>query len=198
MELEELKQSWDQTKIKKLKNTDIMELIQHQSNGPLAALKSAFIRQMRIMAIIPLMLLATNLNNITGVLTSIMFWSYVAFCIAWIISFYRNYLLVARMQRMDETVKGNIETQINIIERRLQQNLIYVRIAMIFFIVLAEVVPYIQYYRSLDLWHSIHPVIRFSVYAALLIIQYYASRRVSQHKFGNHLARLKEMVSDMQ
>ena len=163
MELEELKQSWDQTKIKKLKNTDIMELIQHESNGPLASLKRAFIRQIRIMAIIPLMLVATNLNNITGVLTSIMFWCYVAFCIAWIISFYRNYLLVANMQRMDETIKGNIETQINIIEKRLQQNLIHVRIAMIFFIVLAEVVPYLQYYRSLYLWHSIHPVARFSV-----------------------------------
>jgi hypothetical protein len=39
MELDDLKNSWKKTELKTNKNVDIMELIQHKSYGPVAALK---------------------------------------------------------------------------------------------------------------------------------------------------------------
>ena len=90
MELDDLKQTWKQTPIHKPVNTDIMELIQHKSYGPVNALKKEFLKQIRLMIILPILIFATNLNDIQKVLTSIMFWSYIAFCIG-IISLQAGY-----------------------------------------------------------------------------------------------------------
>src|SRR5258705_3896421 len=105
MELEDLKKTWKQTEISTNKNIDIMELIHNKNYGPLAALKRAFLKEIRMMAIIPLILLLTNLDNIGGVLRSVMFWSYVAFCIGVVAFASYNYRLVAKMEGMDGMVK---------------------------------------------------------------------------------------------
>jgi len=196
MELEELKQTWKQSEISTNKNLDIMELIHNKNYGPLAALKRAFLKEIRMMAIIPLILLLTNLNDIGGVLRSVMFWSYVAFCIGVVLFASYNYRIVGRMEEMDGVVKSNLEQQIHLLEKRLKWNIVGIRIAMLYFIILTEVIPYFQHYRSLELWHSISPVARFSTYAILLILQYFISRKVLQRKFGEHLAYLKELVKE--
>jgi hypothetical protein len=50
----------------------------------------------------------------------------------------------------------------------------------------------------LNTWHSLSPFIRFGAYAALFLFQYFVSRMVSQQKFGQHIAHLKELVKQMQ
>jgi hypothetical protein len=81
MELDDLKQTWKQTPVQKATNTNIMELIQHKSYGPVGALKREFRKQIMVMAILPVALFLTNMNDISKVLNSVMFWSYVAFCL---------------------------------------------------------------------------------------------------------------------
>ena len=198
MELEDLKQTWKQSEIKPAKNIDIMELIQNKNYGPLAAMKRTFLKEIRMMTIIPLVLLLTNLDNVGGVLRSVMFWSYVTFCIGVVVFAFRNYRILGRMDGMDGMVKSNLEQQIHLLEKRLKWNLVGIRIAMLYFIVLTEVMPYFQHYRSLELWHSVHPAIRFSTYAVLLVLQYFISRKMLQRKFGGHLAYLKELMKEMQ
>ena len=198
MELDDLKESWKQTNIKKITNTNIMELIQHKSYGPVSALKRAFAKQIKLMIIIPLILFLTNIDDVGKVLTSVMFWSYVAFCMGVIFFSYYNYLLVEKMEDMDGLVKSRLEQQVNILETRLKGNIIGVRIALLFFILLTEIVPYFQHYRMLDKWHSLDPIVRFSTYAFLLILQYLLSRRISQIKYGKHLTYLKELVKEME
>jgi hypothetical protein len=85
-----------------------------------------------------------------------------------------------------------------LLETRLRQNLIGIRVALLFFIVLTEVLPYFQHFRMLNTWHSLSPFIRFGAYAALFLFQYFVSRTVSQRKFGQHIAHLKELVKQMQ
>ena len=198
MELDELKQTWKQTPIQKTINTDIMELIQHKSYGPLAAIKRSFRKDMMIMMIMPFILILTNLNDLNTVFSSIMFWSYVVFC-AGIIGFvYYNYQLVRKMEGMDGMVKSNLRQQLDILETRLRWNIIGLRIAMIYFILLTEIVPYFQHYRMLDLWHSFPSIARYGTYAGLLILQYYVSRQVCNRKYGQHIEYLKKLVNDMQ
>jgi hypothetical protein len=198
MELDDLKQTWKQNPVNKIKNTDIMELIQHKSYGPVEALKREFKKQIMVFTIIVFVQVLVNLDNVPGLLQSILFWSYVVFCAGVIVFSYQNFLIARKMEIMDGNLKQNIETQINILERRMERKIIALRLAMVFFIVLVEVLPYFQHYRSLNLWHSASPYIRFSAYAFLLILQYFMSRRVTQKKIGDHINYLKNLIKEME
>ncbi len=199
MELDDLKETWKQSnKNQKLKNTDFMELVHHKSYGPVSQLKKGFLKQIRLMIIVPLLIFATNLDDVQKVLTSVLFWSYIAFCAGLVIYSWRNYVLVRKMEIKDNMVKSNLEQQVSALETRLRWQINGVRIAFIFFMVLTEVLPYFQHYRMLDKWHSLSPFIRFSVYAALLLLQYFAARAVLQRKFGQHIDYLKGLVKEME
>ena len=199
MELDDLKQAWKQQKtIITSKNTDIMDLIQHKTYGPVAALKKAFNKQMRLMAILPLLILVTNLDDVQKVLTNILFLSYIAFCAGIVVYSWFNYRLVKQMEGMDKMVKPHLSQQIDMLETRISRQIIGIRIVAVYFIVLLEVLPYIQHIRMLDKWHSLSPFIRFAVYAMFLALQYFTSRSVLNRKFGRHLTYLKSLVMEMQ
>jgi hypothetical protein len=197
MELDDLKQTWNQNPVKKIKNTDIMELIQHKSYGPLAALKREYKKQILLMSIVPILMFATGLDDINGILKSVLFWSYVVFCLCVAVYSYFNYRIVSKMEIMDGRVRSNLEQQIGLLETRMRWNMIGVRIVALFFILLLEVLPYFQHYRMLDKWHALNPFIRFGSYAAFFIIQYFTSRVVCKRRFGAHIEYLKELVSEM-
>lgn len=198
MDLDDLKKTWQQASPGKIKHTDIMELIHHKSYGPIAALKASFRKQMRVMILLPVFLLLVNIKNWETALTSVLFWSYAAFCLGVVVYSYFSYRVVRSMEGMDGMVKANLQQQISLLETRLQRNRIGVRIVLLYFIVLLEVLPFFQHYRMLDKWHALSPLIRFGSYLALLVFQYFASRRVCRIRFGEHLAYLKNLVAQMQ
>ncbi|HKB44152.1 MAG TPA: hypothetical protein VKC90_07175 [Chitinophagaceae bacterium] len=197
MELDDLKQTWKETTIKKNKNTDIMDLMKHKSYGPIAALKREFRKQIAVMALLPLFLLFTTVDDMSRIFTNVLFWSYVAFCLGMVVFAAVNYRIVEKMGTMDGMVKSNLEQQIDLLETRLKWKLIGLRIMLLFFIVLVEVVPWFQHYRMLDKWHSLSPLIRFGAYAAFLVLQYFLSRIVSERKFGGHIKYLKALINEM-
>jgi hypothetical protein len=198
MELDDLKQTWKQPGTNKNLNTNIMNLIQHKTYGPIAALKKEFRKQIIVLSLLPLFLIFTNLDDISKPLTSILFWAYVLFCAGAISFAFFNYRIANQMSVMDGKVKSNLEKQVNVLQTRIQWKIIGLRIAMLFFIILTEVVPYIQHYRMLDKWHSLSPIIRFSVYAALLLFQYFVGRKIIYRKFGSHIGYLKELIQEME
>jgi hypothetical protein len=199
MELDDLKQTWKQADSKqKPINKNIMELIQQKSYGPIAALKRSYQKQILVMFIIPFLLLLTNIDNITAALTSVMYWSYVSFCIGVITFAWFNYRIVDKMQSMDGVVKSTLEQQIQLLETRLKWKIIGLRIVLLVFIALTEILPYFQHYRMLNMWHSLPAITRFGCYAALLILQYFMSPFVLHKKFGRHLTYLKQLVKEMQ
>jgi len=197
MELDDLKQPWKEIPINKNKNKEIMEIIHLKSYGPLAALKREFRKQMVVMLVLPALLLLTNANDIGHALASVLFWSYVLFCIGVVVFAYRNYQIVRKMEGMDKAVRSNLEQQITILETRLRWKIIGLRVALLFFIALTEVLPYFQHYRMLDKWHALAPWMRYGAYAGLLILQYFTSRAIIYRKFGTHLAYLKKLVQEM-
>jgi hypothetical protein len=197
MELDDLKQHWQQTLEPATTKMDIMKMIQHKSYGPVAALKKEFRKQMVMMALLPLFLLITAADDPTKALTSVLFWSYVVFCIGVVAFAYRNYRIADKMQDMNGAVRANLEQQITLLEKRLQWKIVGVRVALLFFILLLEVTPYFQHYRMLDKWHALAPAVRFGAYGALLLFQYFTNRVLLKRKFGNHLSYLKELVAEM-
>lgn len=197
MELEDLKQTWEKTIIKKNKNTDIMDIMKHKSYGPIAALKREFRKQIIVMALLPLFLLITTIDDISKIYTNVLFWSYVAFCSGMIIFASMNYRIVEKMGRMDGKVLSNLEQQIDLLETRLRWKLIGLRVILLFFIALVEIVPHFQHYRMLDKWNSLSPLIRLGTYAAFLVLQYFLSKMVSERKFGGHINYLKSLMKEM-
>ena len=199
MDLDKLKNQWQQDdKLVNPKSTDIMELIQNESNGPVAKLKRSFKRQIVAMISVSILIIATNLQHIEKTFSSVLFWFYIVFCIG-VVAFARmNYSVVQKMEGMTGDVKSNLEKQISILESRLRQNLIGIRIALLFFIVLTEVLPYFQYFKMLQTWHSLSPFVRYGAYAALFLFQFFVSKAVSRRKFGRHITHLKELMKQME
>jgi hypothetical protein len=199
MELDDLKNTWKQADEKQqTKNENIMELIQQKSYGPIAALKQAFRKQIIVIVCMATCIFLTNVDDVSKVLTNVMFWSYMAFCAGICVFVYFNYVLVKRMEVMDRMVKSNLEQQVEILETRMKRLIVGQRLVMLYFILLCEVLPYFQHIRMLDKWHSLAPITRFASYAAFLVLQYFVSRRVLHAKFGRHIDYLKELVKQMQ
>jgi hypothetical protein len=199
MELDELKQQWKHADANQTsQNKNIMEMIQHSSNGPVAALKTSYKRQIGLMALMPIVLILTNFANIETTLSSVLFWTYTAFCFAVVIFAGYNYKVVKQMEDSGVMVKPHLERMIRFLETSMQRNVTGVRIAMLFFIVLTEVLPYIQHFRMLDAWHGLSPLIRYGTYALLVLLQYFSVKRMSYIKFGQHIERLKGLVRQME
>ena len=198
MELDDLKQSWQKTNKVESHDSDIIRLIQNKNYGPVAALKKAFKKQIKLMIIVPFIIFFTNIDRVDRVLTSIMFWSYIAFCIGLITFSWFNYQMVKRMESMDGMVKANLEQQIATLQSRLKWKITGVRIALLYFILLAEVMPYFQHYSMLDKWHSLSLAVRLAAYIGFLLLQYFISTVVSHRKYGKHLLYLKQLANEMQ
>jgi hypothetical protein len=198
MELDDLKQAWNQSNSKQTKNKDIMEMIQQPDYGPVAALKKAFRKQIALVITLMAFVIITTVKDTVGLSVNVMFWAYIAFCFGLIIFYYFNYRIVKQMEVMDTDIRSNLEKQITILETRLRWKRIGLRVTLLFFIALAEILPYYQHYRMLDKWHALATGLRIGAYVLFLILQYFANKRVMQLKFGNHLAHLKKLVKDME
>lgn len=198
MELDDLKQTWKQAdKKQKIPSGDITELIQNKSFGPFAALKKRFRKQI-VLVIFTAALLINNLSRNHQIFTDVLFWSYIAFCIALCLFFYLNYRLVSKMLCMDGMIKFNLERQVAILEKRLKMQLVGIRIIAVLFIVLSEVLPYLDNEPMLEKWHSLPPLLRLLVYVTLLVSQYFISKAVSQRRYGQHLSYIKNLLNEMQ
>jgi len=198
MELDDLKEAWKNTTNLKPKNTDVMELIRHKSYGPIAALKREFRKQMIVMLMLPVLLFITNMDDLSKPMHSILFWSYVVFCMGVVAFAYYNYRIAGQMESMEGMVKSHLVKQIETLQQSLKWKVTGLRIALLFFIALTEIVPYFQHYRMLDKWHSLNPLIRFGSYAAFLALQFFLSKKILQRKFGRHLNYLRELVKEME
>lgn len=174
-----------------------MELIQHKTYGPLAALKSSYSKQMILVSLLPFFMLLTYSFDLHGVLTSILFWSYTAFCIGVAIFSYYNYRTITQMEMMDGMIKANLEQQIVLLQKMLHWKLIAMRCVTLFFVLLLEVVPYIQNYSMLNKWHELPWYIRFGSYTAFAAMQYFLNKAVARRKVGRHLDYLQRLVNDM-
>ena len=196
MELDDLKQAWEQQAIPSSQNQNIMELIHQKSKGPVASLKQAFKKQTRFMICLMILMIATQIKNLDNTAALIFIGTYIFFCIAVALFFHQNYRLTSKLEGMDENVKTNLERYVAVLQQRLKWHLIGLRVTLLLFILMLEVLPFFLHGRLLDKWHSLSPVIRFNTYAAFLVIQYFLGRSLEKQKFGQHLVYLKKLIAE--
>ena len=124
MELDDLKQTWKEENINNSQKTNIMELIQHKSYGPIAALKKAYRKEIINLVRVPLLLLLLSFitkGDASKLLASVLFWTFVAMCIAALANAFYNYRIVSKMERINAKVKDNLEQQINLLDTRMKK-----------------------------------------------------------------------------
>jgi uncharacterized integral membrane protein len=197
MELDDYKLSWKQEHQTQTKTPDIMKLIHQRSKGPIASLRTSFKKQMMAVGALTSIVIATQARNVDSMPSHLLFWTYIVFALAMTGAFYINYRLTGRMESMEEKVTANLEKHVTMMEQRLNWQLIFARVVILFFIFLLEVIPLYQNVRMLDTWHNLSPLIRFSSYAAYLVFQYFLSRAVTQKKFGKHLDHIKSLLAEV-
>lgn len=199
MELDDLKRNWKKSDyLQTINNQNIMKLIQHKSYGPVDALKRSLKRQIMTMIIVPVVITLTNLEHIEKTMTSVLFWSYIAFCAGIVVFARLNYRILNKMEDMTGATKANLQQKIHLVETRFKNNIMGFQVALLFFIVLTEVLPFFQEFSMLTKWHSLSPIIRFGIYAVLILLQHFVIRAVNYRKFGQHLDYLKKLVADME
>ncbi|RYE20676.1 MAG: hypothetical protein EOP45_10660 [Sphingobacteriaceae bacterium] len=197
MELDNLKQAWKESyQPEKASNENILELIQHKSNGPIAALKRGFKRQ--ILAIVFAIILIINSFQHRQIWNDMIFWCYLFFCAALCLFFYSNYRTASKMESKYGMIKKNLELQVAILEKRMKWHPIRVRAVLLFFILLVEVIANPANEPMIAKWHKIPLLLRLGMYAMVFVIQHYASRYKWQHKYGRHLSNLKQLLQQMQ
>jgi hypothetical protein len=197
MDLDDLKKTWQQESTKQPQTQNIMELIHQKSKGPLALLKKSFRRQMTTISILMMVIIITNAWQLETIPGNVLFWTYLAFCLAVIFGFYRNYRLTKKMESMDGQVKANLEEYVMLLQKRLKWQSAGAKVVILVFILLLEVLPLLYHARMLDKWHSVSPLIRFSSYGVYLVIVHFVGRAIMQRKFGQHIAHLKELLKEL-
>lgn len=198
MELDDLKQTWNTPfNYNNLNNDTIIQMIQHNSTGPLAGLKKAFRKQYRVIIIVAVFVLMQLTHGFTSI-NIIMFSFYAALCAGLAYFFYSNYRVVQRMETMDMQIKATIQQQITLLETRLRWHLIGIRIALLVFIALIEILPLFQHSRMIDKWHLLPVYTRIFAYAGIIALMYFVSRSLSRRKYGRYLAHLKELATHLQ
>jgi hypothetical protein len=174
-----------------------MELIHQKSRGPVASLKEAFKKQIRFMIGLAVAMIATQIRNLDNTAACIFIGTYILFCAGVALFFYKNYRITSELEGMDGNVKSSLERYVTVLQQRLKWQQLGARIVMLIFILLLEVVPFFLHGRVLDKWHSFPPVIRFNVYGAFLVIQYFVGHSFEKQKFGRHLTYLKELITEL-
>jgi hypothetical protein len=77
----------------------------------------------------------------------------------------------------------------------LRYKLIVLPLVLLVMVILTEILPFYQHFRMLDKWHALPDLLRFGIYAAFFILQYFASRLVNKRKFGRHISQMRELLA---
>jgi hypothetical protein len=172
-----------------------MEMIHHESLGPVAILKKKFRKQLIFLPIlicITALLFLTDLNNAEKVWFLI---SIVA-CLAQLFDVYVNYKLTSGLERMDRPVKTNLERYISRIEKSLKwQHKAGMGLLVLMYLFI-EVAMRFHNGELLDDWRAIDPFIRLGAYALSFVALHFSSRFVRRRDFDQHIGRLKKLLTE--
>ena len=195
MELDQFKQKWRQANANNNPpERDLKSIFNRGRRGPVAALKRNFRRRIVVLVLVCVLFLhefrdRDLFNNVFFLWFVVM-----AFCLA--VLFYLNLRVVKDLEKTDEPVAAHIQSQVDLMEKRIGWYRMFTRVAFIVLIILLETLPYFSGERMLQKWHSVAPLIRVAAYAALLLFQYYAGRMLARKRYGQYLERLQNILHD--
>jgi hypothetical protein len=197
MELDELKDRWMKSNEKmEVPVRDILNLIQNETDGPVARLKKRFRKGMILIPFIGFLAISKLVNKHDFIYEAIA-WFVVAFCVVIMTYFYINYRLVSKMQSMEADVKTNLLKQVSFLEQGLKWRLRIMRGFVVLFIIMLEWLMYFYPDQNFDSWHGKAVWIRILVYAGWFIFFFFLTKFATDHRYKRHIKRLRGLVEEI-
>lgn len=206
MELDSLKEAWGKQETTDLitKNTDIMELVQHKSYGPIATIKRKLTWQLVpipifLGVILLQIIIKPALLDKFKVLFSeqpLFMWGASAAMILLVAQFGFSYILLQKVQKTDLSIKGAVEKNLTLFEKSLKAQRVVGIIILTIFILLIEFGNKLPG-KEFDLLFSLNSEVRTLLYVAVLVFYFYFSKIMFQRQFGQHINFLKETLSKL-
>lgn len=210
MELDDLKQAWQQQTPEDIdvrNDKKITDMIQNKSYGPLVSLKSKYERNFYI-AIILYAVLIIDFSSTPGKWEKLIhgqgniplpiLWLLLVIMVSSLTNQIWCYVLVRRMQNMQEPIKTEIEHNLSYIDKSLKIQRL-VGIFMLAGICAAvEIVTYQQRNGNMKSWYDVSIYLRYLAYTAYVAFGYFMTKYSYQKQFGKHIDYMKDMLRKME
>jgi len=195
MELEDFKKTWNTSLTKTTASYNLDELLTKKTQGPLQHLKKKYFTQAILLPVVAIFL--SIFNVITPALRNRpVVWIAVPVLVILTYFYYRSYTLIKKMEQPATTnIKSHLENQLGILQLQGKQDLVFLRGLLIFFIICLELLMFKNLVPEYNAWEQTNLWLRIAVYGILLIIQPYISNHFYQLNFGQHISKLKDLVS---
>jgi len=195
MELEDFKKTWNTSLTKTTASYNLDELLTKNTQGPLQHLKKKYFTQAILLPVVAIFL--SIVNTITPALKNRpVVWITVPVLLILTYFYYRSYALIKKMELPATTnIKSHLENQLGILQLQGKQDLLFLRGLLIFFITCLELLMFKNIVPEYNAWEQTNLWIRIVAYGILLIIQPYVSNYFYQLNFGQHISKLKDLVS---
>lgn len=198
MELDDLKQKWTTSNEKiKLPDRDILDMIQNDSQGPVAKLKRRFRKGMVLLPAIAI-ITATRLAQKHGFIYEVFTWYFITFCLLITLYFYLNYRVVSQIQTVEGDVKTNLKRQVLLLQTGLKWRLLITRGLMILFIILLEFLMQLKQDNGFEGWHHQPIFLRLLVYAGTFSGFYLLTKFATNLRYKKHIRHLESLTEQMQ
>lgn len=197
MELEELKRAWTKSYDDATAgNRDIFDLIQNKSAGPAARLKRRFKKGMILIPFITTIGIVELWKKV-NFMPHVMAWFLLGFGVLMMIYFYLNYRFISRIQTLEGNVKHNLQRQVQLLKNGLRWRLLITRGIIISFIILTELLMYLNIAPELENWQHQQLIWRLTVYAGYIIFFYLVTKFATDLRYKKHILRLEELIEQM-
>ncbi len=195
MELEDFKKTWNTNLAKTTASYNLDELLTKKTQAPLQILKKKYFTQAILLPVVAIFL--SIVNVITPALRNRpVVWIAVPVLLILTYFHYRSYALIKKMEQPATTnIKSHLENQLGILQLHGKQDLFFLRGLLIFFIVSLELLMFKNLVPEYNAWEQTNLWVRIATYGILLIIQPYISNYFYQLNFGQHISKLKDLVS---
>src|SRR6476620_1698756 len=190
MELDQLKQRWQQTG--STGNTPpknkFKMILRRRNEDPISSMKRNFRRQIIVLLLVFFLFLHELRNR--EVFHNAFFDWYLVCGTCLCVFFFLNLRLVRQLEKTDESLTDHIRAHVALLGKGMRWRRIFSQVAIASLIILLEILPFFSSESMLQKWHAVAPIIRIAAYAGLLLFQYYAGRLIAHRRYGQHLDRL--------
>ena len=196
MELDDLKNTWKQERIHQNKTQNIMEMIHHESLGPVAMLKKKFKRRLIFISVL---IIITALTFLTQLSIGEKVWFFISImgCLIVFVNTYSNYELTSELERRDGPVKAQVESYVATIEKRLkrQYNIEFGFVLLLGMLI--EIAIHFYHGELAEAWNAVNPLVRLASYILFFVVLYLLTRYTKWRDFDRHVNRLKNLLNEL-
>jgi glucan phosphoethanolaminetransferase (alkaline phosphatase superfamily) len=192
MELDDLKRNWEDINKQQVASPVIKNTItRDRYNDPVFKLKQRFKKGLVVIPVI--MAIALIEMRGAGIFILLLKWWMVLFTLTAVFYFYLNYRMMVRMQKMDTSVKNNLQEKLVFLKKGIKWRLLISRAFILAFIGILEVRSHVK--PTGGLWDTPY---RFLFYAGIFLLFYLVTKFAVAHRYGKHIDHLEAISQDLE